>query len=58
MTPNFSGVQAGLDGYPDFYIDRDNNCSNVIHLIGIDSPGFTSAPAIAHYVVDNFLRTG
>lgn len=55
LSPNFSGVQARLDGYPDFYINRDRMCSNVIHLVGIDSPGFTSAPAIASYVVQNFF---
>jgi glycerol-3-phosphate dehydrogenase len=56
LSPNFSGVQARLDGYPDFYINRDRMCSNVIHLVGIDSPGFTSAPAIASYVVQNFFK--
>lgn len=55
LSPNFSGVQARLDGYPDFYVNRDRVCSNVIHLVGIDSPGFTSAPAIASYVVRSFF---
>lgn len=55
LSPNFSGVQARLDGYPDFYIQRDRVCPNLIHLAGIDSPGFTSAPAIARYVSRNFF---
>ena len=55
LSPNFSGIQARLDGYPDFYIGRDRICSNVIHLCGIDSPGFTSAPAIASYIAKNFF---
>lgn len=55
LSPNFSGVQARLDGYPDFYIQRDRVCSNLIHLAGIDSPGFTSAPAIAQYVARKFF---
>ncbi len=57
LTPNFGGVQARLDGYSDFYTARDRKCPNIIHLIGIDSPGFTSAPAIARHVKNNFFRT-
>jgi glycerol-3-phosphate dehydrogenase len=45
-----SGVQARLNGYPDFYIQRDRACPQIIHLAGIDSPGLTAAPAIARYV--------
>jgi len=45
-----SGIQARLKDYPDFYIKRDRVCEQVIHLLGIDSPGLTSAPAIAQYV--------
>lgn len=56
LSPNFSGIQARLDSKPDFYIDRDRNYPNVIHLAGIDSPGFTSAPAIAQYVTEHFFR--
>jgi len=45
------GVQARLDGYPDFYIEPDRVNRRIIHLVGIDSPGLTAAPAIAKYVV-------
>ena len=45
-----SGIQARLDGYHDFYIKPDRNAPRVIHLLGIDSPGLTAAPAIARYV--------
>jgi len=44
------GIQARLDGYHDFYIKPDRNTERVIHLLGIDSPGLTAAPAIAKYV--------
>ena len=44
------GIQARLDGYHDFYIRTDRNTNRVIHLLGIDSPGLTAAPAIARYV--------
>jgi L-2-hydroxyglutarate oxidase LhgO len=44
------GIQARLDGYHDFYIKPDRKTNRVIHLLGIDSPGLTAAPAIAKYV--------
>jgi L-2-hydroxyglutarate oxidase LhgO len=44
------GIQARLDGHHDFYIKPDRHTSRVIHLLGIDSPGLTAAPAIAKYV--------
>jgi L-2-hydroxyglutarate oxidase LhgO len=39
-------------GFLDFRIFRDPNAPQVVHLIGIDSPGLTAAPAIARYVAD------
>jgi L-2-hydroxyglutarate oxidase LhgO len=54
LSPNFSGVQARLKNYPDFYIARDRGSSDIIHLVGVDSPGFTAAPAIARYVSKTF----
>ena len=45
-----SGIQARLDGYHDFYIKPDRSTNRVIHLLGIDSPGLTAAPAIAQTV--------
>lgn len=56
LSPNFGGIQARLDGYPDFHISRDRVYpDNIVHLVGIDSPGFTSAPAIAHHVAVEFF---
>ena len=55
LSPNFGGIQARLDGYPDFFIARDKVCPELIHLVGIDSPGFTSAPAIARHVARQFF---
>lgn len=45
-----SGIQARLDGHHDFYIEPDRNTDRLIHLLGIDSPGLTAAPAIAKHV--------
>lgn len=50
LTYFHCSVQARLDGYHDFHINRDKYIHNVIHLMGIDSPGLTAAPAIARHV--------
>ena len=42
---------SGKDA-PDFIIQRDPDIPRVIHLIGIESPGLTSAPAIAEHVTE------
>jgi glycerol-3-phosphate dehydrogenase len=34
----------------DFVITRDPSYPRAIHLVGIESPGLTSAPAIARHV--------
>jgi glycerol-3-phosphate dehydrogenase len=44
------GIQARLDGHHDFYIKPDRKTNRVIHMLGIDSPGLTAAPAIAKTV--------
>jgi glycerol-3-phosphate dehydrogenase len=43
-------------GFGDFLIRRTAGAERVIHLIGIESPGLTAAPAIAEYVVEEILR--
>jgi glycerol-3-phosphate dehydrogenase len=43
-------VPPGGKGMADFVIARDPAHSRAIHLVGIESPGLTSAPAIAKYV--------
>lgn len=55
LTPAYSGLRAklvppGQSGMADFIITRDPNCANVIHLVGIESPGLTAAPSIARQV--------
>jgi len=42
----------GEEGFHDFHIQWDPGHDQVIHLVGIDSPGLTSAPAIARHVAD------
>jgi len=45
-----AGLQARLKGYPDFVIHRDSGLPNVVHLLGIDSPGLTAALALARRI--------
>ena len=65
LVPAYSGIRPKLTppsqsstahahskGAPDFIIQRDPQFSNVIQLIGIESPGLTSAPAIAEHVAE------
>ncbi|MFH1715383.1 MAG: NAD(P)/FAD-dependent oxidoreductase [Elusimicrobiota bacterium] len=56
LHPDMSGIRPKLkyekNGYRDFIIrdEKDKGFPNFINLIGIESPGLTSAPAIAEYV--------
>jgi len=51
----YSGLRPKLaapdhKGIVDFVITRDSKVPQAIHLVGIESPGLTAAPAIAQYV--------
>lgn len=48
--PGSSGAVPKPTGMPDFIIERDPDFPRAIHLIGIESPGLTSAPSIAEHV--------
>jgi glycerol-3-phosphate dehydrogenase len=53
----YSGIRAKLvppdgTGIADFIITRDPQFARVVQLIGIESPGLTSAPAIAEHVCE------
>lgn len=58
---NFSGMRAKLfgpnssSGFEDYYIKESSNIPNLIHLIGIESPGLTASPAIAHHVIEEII---
>jgi glycerol-3-phosphate dehydrogenase len=60
LVPAFSGIRAKLSPpsshgekrVADFIIQRDPQFPRVVQLIGIESPGLTSAPAIAEHVRD------
>jgi glycerol-3-phosphate dehydrogenase len=48
--PDSSGAAHGVTGMADFIIQSDPGFPRAIHLIGIESPGLTSAPSIAEHV--------
>jgi len=56
ISPDFAGVRPKLQGpgdeFHDFVIhdESDKGLPGLINLIGIESPGLTSSPAIARYV--------
>jgi glycerol-3-phosphate dehydrogenase len=58
----YSGIRPKLmppggKGMADFVVTRDPAHPRAIHLVGIESPGLTSAPAIARYVVPLVTET-
>jgi glycerol-3-phosphate dehydrogenase len=54
LTPPLgsSSTMAAPGGMADFIIQRDPEFPRVVQLMGIDSPGLTSAPSIAEQVSD------
>jgi len=51
VITSFSGLRAALPN-EDFHIDFSNNKKALINIVGIQSPGLSSAPAIADKVVE------
>lgn len=51
---SFTGVRAFSDKH-DFIIENSQNVNGLINLSGIESPGLTSSPAIAKYVVEELV---
>ena len=51
---SFAGVRAYSDTH-DFVISHSDKVEGLINVAGIESPGLTSAPAIAKYVVEELV---
>lgn len=51
---SFAGTRAYSDKH-DFILEESKTMEGVIHCAGIESPGLTSAPAIAQYVVEELV---
>lgn len=54
VITSFSGVRAYSKKH-DFTIEYSSSASGLINVVGIESPGLTSSPAIAKYVVENLV---
>lgn len=57
VITSFAGVRA-TPANNDFNIVPSESIKSVLHLIGIESPGLASAPAIAGYAVDRLKEMG
>ena len=51
---SFAGIRAYCDRH-DFIIEESSVVEGLINLAGIESPGLTSAPAIAKYVLEEII---
>lgn len=51
---SFAGVRAYSAGH-DFIIEESNAVKGLVNVAGIESPGLTSAPAIAKYVAEEIV---
>ena len=51
---SFAGVRAYSDKH-DFIIEESKTVKGLIHCAGVESPGLTSAPAIAKYVAEELV---
>lgn len=49
MITAFGGLRAHTEG-DDFIIEKSKKNNNIIHVVGIESPGLSAAPAIANMV--------
>ena len=50
IPPDSAAVESNGKGIADFVIERDPEFPCVVQLIGIESPGLTSAPSIAEHI--------
>ena len=51
---SFTGTRIYCDRH-DFIIEKSQTVNNLINVAGIESPGLTSSPAIAEYVVNELI---
>ena len=52
---SFAGVRTYSSDKHDFVIENSKKVNGLINVCGIESPGLTSAPAIAKYVVNELI---
>jgi len=52
-----AGADPKMEAAPDFVIERDPASAGIIHMVGIESPGLTSAISLAGYVAGMVAET-
>ena len=52
LVTSFAGLRADVEGRDDFVIEASKKIKGFINVAGIESPGLSSAPAIAEMVSD------
>ena len=52
---SFAGIRAYSKDRHDFIVEFSKTAANFINVAGIESPGLTSAPAIAEYVAEELV---
>ncbi len=58
VITSFTGLRAALEKGDDFIIRESDVAKNFFHAAGIDSPGLSSAPAIALYLTELLKKSG
>lgn len=58
IITSFTGLRASLVGQEDFVLTPSSHFPRFLHAIGIDSPGLSSAPAIAEELVRLLREAG
>ena len=58
VITSFTGLRAAPKGTDDFIITKSEHSPRVVHAVGIDSPGLSSAPAIAKELVALLQESG
>lgn len=58
VITSFTGLRASLANGDDFVIEHSAVTPRLVHAIGIDSPGLSSAPAIAKELVELLRQSG
>ena len=58
IITSFAGLRSACNESDDFIIEMSKASPRALELIGIDSPGLSSSPAIAEYAVELLKNAG
>ena len=58
VITSFTGLRSSCDESDDFILEISKKSKRAVNAVGIDSPGLSSSPAIAEYIVSLLERAG